>query len=114
MTAASTIMTTDLLHQHVFSSVSQLLADASAVAADAADAADGTAKELGWWGSYINLFKSSLSLVHSTIDGPLRSAGFDQTWGVSIALFTFGKCRCLNIYSVDEESSVARGFIPFF
>ena len=82
---------------HHFSAVaasSQLLADAAAAvatdaAAAAADVAAG-ASEVGWWGSYINLFKSALEFVHSSIDAPLRSVGFDQTWGVSIALFTFG------------------------
>ena len=64
-------------------SASQFLAD------DAAVAAAGEAT--GWWGSYINLFKSTLLWVHGNIDGPLRSVGFDQTWGVSIALFTLSK-----------------------
>jgi hypothetical protein len=42
----------------------------------------------GAWGAYINLFKSTLYGLHSAIDAPLRSVGWDQTWGVSIALFT--------------------------
>lgn len=64
----------DHLHQ------SLLLADETAVA---------TAKEAtGWWGAYINIFKSTLYGLHGAIDAPLRSIGFDQTWGVSIALFT--------------------------
>jgi hypothetical protein len=55
------------------------------VAAAAAASDDG-----GWWGAYLNLFKSALLLVHDTIDGPLRSVGWTQTWGVSIFLFTAG------------------------
>lgn len=58
------------------------------LSADEAVAAAGEAT--GWWGSYVNLFKSTLYWVHSTIDGPLRSVGIDQTWGISIAIFTFG------------------------
>jgi hypothetical protein len=56
----------------------------------AADVAAEVAKEGGggWWASYLNIFKSALLLVHSTIDGPLRSVGFTQTWGLSIAIFT--------------------------
>lgn len=64
-----------------------LLADEAAVKA----AGEAT----GWWGQYINLFKSTLLWVHGNIDGPLRSVGFDQTWGVSIALFTLSKYACL-------------------
>ena len=42
----------------------------------------------GLWESYLQIFKSCLEIVHSTIDAPLRSIGWDQTWGVSIFLFT--------------------------
>jgi hypothetical protein len=61
------------------------LADAAAAVAETSDAVE---KDGGWWASYLNIFKSTLLLVHSTIDGPLRSVGFTQTWGVSIAIFT--------------------------
>jgi hypothetical protein len=57
------------------------------------DAAIAAAKELGWWDRYLLLFKNTLLFVHSTIDGPLRSAGWDQTWGVSIFLFTASTFR---------------------
>jgi hypothetical protein len=74
---------------------SSLLHEAAAAAAtpsivlsDAAEATATATKELGWWDQYLLLFKNTLLLVHSTIDGPLRSAGWDQTWGVSIFLFT--------------------------
>ena len=50
----------------------------------AADDGDGG----GWWEAYINIFEAALKLVHSTIDGPLQSMGVDQTWGVSIFVFT--------------------------
>ena len=54
----------------------------------ATDAGDG-----GWWEAYINVFEIALTLVHSTIVGPLESVGIDQTWGISIAIFTAGTCR---------------------
>jgi len=46
------------------------------------------AQDKGLWYSYINLFKLALNGIHDAIDGPLKSAGFTQTWGISIALFT--------------------------
>jgi len=68
-----------------FSDASHLLdAPSSTWLADAA----ATTNQNGWWQSYINIFKTTLSFVHSTIDGPLRSAGIEQTWGISIFLFT--------------------------
>ena len=90
---ASTTTATDLdaaaSAQAVTSSFSQLLADAAAATADAAtDAAANT--DGGWWKAYLNIFKTAIEAVHDTIDPPLRSAGFTQTWGVSIALFTAG------------------------
>lgn len=65
---------------------SQLIADDSTVAAVK------TTADLGWWGQYIDVFKGALTLVHDTVEGPLRSAGIEQTWGISIAIFTAGKC----------------------
>jgi hypothetical protein len=58
----------------------QFLADATVEVADKAT----------WWQSYLAIFKGALNLVHSTIDQPLRSVGIEQTWGVSIAIFTAG------------------------
>jgi hypothetical protein len=69
---------------HHYSQQQLTLADASAVAQDAA-------KDGGWWQQYLNVFKSTLIFIHSTIDGPLRSMGITQTWGISIALFTFSE-----------------------
>jgi hypothetical protein len=63
----------------------QWLAEA-AVAVAAAAKTEGN--DVGLWESYVNIFKIALELVHSTIDGPLRSIGLDQTWGVSIFVFT--------------------------
>jgi hypothetical protein len=54
-------------------------------------AASSTADDSGWWSAYLNIFKTALLAVHTTIDQPLRSAGITQTWGPSIALFTAGK-----------------------
>ena len=73
--------------QHYLGSSSTLLSDAAAATADAVQEAD---KE-GWWNSYLEFMKSGLSLVHSVIDEPLRKAGWEQTWGPSIFLFTASK-----------------------
>ena len=62
--------------------LTQWIADASTTAVDT------TQDDGGWWKAYINIFKSILTFVHSSIDGPLRSVGIEQTWGVSIFLFT--------------------------
>ena len=51
-------------------------------------AADAATKDDGWWGAYLNIFKTCLLFVHNTIDAPLRSVGVTQTWGVAIAIFT--------------------------
>jgi hypothetical protein len=75
-------------HASMSVSSSQFLADATVEVADKAS----------WWQSYLAVFKGALNLVHSTIDQPLRSVGIDQTWGISIAIFTAGKYRRLNTY----------------
>lgn len=77
----------DLIH-----STSTLLSDASA-AVDVPEAA----KDAGWWENYLNLYKSLLLGVHSVVDQPLRNVGWDQTWGVSIFLFTARKSSYTNL-----------------
>ena len=77
----------DLIH-----STSALLSDASA-AVDVPEAA----KDAGWWENYLNLYKSLLLGVHSVVDQPLRNVGWDQTWGVSIFLFTARKSSYTNL-----------------
>lgn len=63
--------------------------DSSQLLAAATDAAAGVATEdTGWWQQYLEIFKGTLQKVHSTIDGPLKSMGIENTWGISIALFT--------------------------
>lgn len=73
------------LHQslsHLFDSISTstLLSDAAAAVVEE--------KDPSWWDNYLQLYKNSLEFVHSLIDQPLRNAGWDQTWGFSIFLFT--------------------------
>jgi YidC/Oxa1 family membrane protein insertase len=80
--ALSSSMDSVVAHASVSSTSSQFLADAAVEAAD----------KSSWWTSYLAIFKGALNLVHSTIDQPLRSVGIDQTWGISIAIFTAGKC----------------------
>ncbi|GKY97359.1 hypothetical protein MPSEU_000694300 [Mayamaea pseudoterrestris] len=75
------------LAQHSDWLPSQLLSDAAAAAAQD----DG-----GWWQSYLNIFKNTLLGVHSIIDQPLKNIGVEQTWGISIAIFT-AMCRSLLI-----------------
>jgi hypothetical protein len=61
------------------------LADADASAATV----EAVKEDLGWWGAYVDLFKNSLTLVHDTIEGPLRSIGVEKgIWGISIGIFT--------------------------
>jgi hypothetical protein len=69
------------VHILLLNSYQQILADAAVASASTND---------GWWSSYLNIFKTALTLVHNTIDGPLKSVGVTQTWGPSIALFTAG------------------------
>ena len=47
------------------------------------------AADEGWWKAYLNIFKTTLEFVHSGIDGPIHSLGWEGgTWGFSIAVFT--------------------------
>ena len=73
------------LHQsltHLIDTSSTLLSDAAAAVVEE--------EKIGAWDNYLQLYKSLLENVHSTIDAPLRSVGWDQTWGISIFLFTAG------------------------
>lgn len=74
----------------------QLLADA---------AADVATKDDGWWGAYLNIFKTCLLFVHNTIDAPLRSVGVTQTWGVAIAIFTASVRSLLIPLSLQQSKS---------
>ena len=96
--------------------VSHLVSDASSTAA-----ATSSQQPTGLWGSYINLFKSSLNLVHSVIDQPLRNVGVTQTWGVSIALFTSCKLSpCVHLKTRHDSfdllihSDIPRHLFSFF
>lgn len=95
-------LTPDLI-DHVTQSIhstSSLLSDAAAaVAEDAAEGGDG------WWDNYLNLYKTFLIFVHSTIDGPLKNVGWDQTWGVSIFAFTTCVRTALLPLSVQQTKS---------
>lgn len=88
---------TDMIH-----SSSLLIADAADATADAAATA---VKDDGWWQQYLGYFKGALVAVHSTIDQPLRSIGVTQTWGPSIALFTFGVRSLLLPLSFQQTKS---------
>jgi len=88
--------------QHIIHSTSTILSDAAAATADVATDAKADA---GWWQNYLQLYKSLLLGVHSTIDQPLRDAGWDQTWGVSIAVFTAIVRTALLPLSVQQTKS---------
>jgi hypothetical protein len=75
-----------------------MLADSAAVVVESAG------KDLGWWGAYVDLFKNALTLVHDTIEGPLRSIGVEQIWGISIAVFTACKYYIENARTVANRS----------
>jgi hypothetical protein len=85
----------DFLQQH-----SMLLADAVSIDGATVDAA--VVADAGWWQNYLQVFKSVLVFVHSTVDQPLRNMGITQTWGISIAIFTAGTSflPSLLIYSI--------------
>lgn len=93
------ISTTLLEHHDV------LAHHASTWIADAAVASDAATDDIGLWEKYIQIYKNGLALVHDTIDGPLRNAGFTQTWGVSIALFTAGVRSLLIPFSISQNKS---------
>mmetsp|Transcript_11015 Transcript_11015/g.25627 ORF Transcript_11015/g.25627 Transcript_11015/m.25627 type:complete len:449 (+) Transcript_11015:45-1391(+) len=78
---------------------------ASTWIADAAVASDAATEDIGLWEKYIQIYKNGLALVHDTIDGPLRDAGFTQTWGISIALFTAGVRALLIPFSISQNKS---------
>ena len=93
--------------QNLLAQTSTWIADSSAVAVDVSDAAAAAAAEdIGWWETYIQLYKNGLAFVHdSIVDEPLRKAGFTQTWGVSIFLFTAGVRSLLIPFSLSQNKS---------
>lgn len=87
-------------------SLHQTLTSSSAILADAAvDVADVAAEDNGLWQQYLNVFKGCLMTVHSAVDQPLRNIGWDQTWGLSIFLFTAGVRSLLIPLSVQQTKS---------
>jgi len=81
-------------------SASTFLADASAAVADATaavvDVADAADVDGGWWQNYLDVFRNGLLFVHDSVDQPLRDKGIEQTWGVSIAIFT--ACKLIKLF----------------
>lgn len=110
--------TLDQLLQHqdvLLQSTSHFLADASAAVSDG--------EKSDWWQSYLNIFTMSLTFVHSVLDQPLRNVGFEQTWGVSIAVFTTCKSikyvfrwisrRCLTAHTTVQWSEHSWSPYPY-
>lgn len=86
------------MHGFLQHHTSMILSDAAAATADPVEALENfeaaeaavVANE-GWWAAYLNVFKTTLDFVHTNIDGPIHSLGWEKgTWGFSIALFTAG------------------------
>jgi len=64
------------------------------------------AADEGWWKAYLNVFKTTIEFVHSGIDGPIHSLGWEGgTWGFSIALFTAGVRSLLVPLSFQQSKS---------
>mmetsp|Transcript_9890 Transcript_9890/g.11526 ORF Transcript_9890/g.11526 Transcript_9890/m.11526 type:complete len:469 (-) Transcript_9890:126-1532(-) len=109
--ALHAILPSDFVDIHTASQIldssSALLADAAAATADvAADVVDAAAKaDDGWWAKYLLIYKGLLEGVHSVVDQPLRNAGWDQTWGISIFLFTAGVRTLLLPLSIQQTKS---------
>eukprot|EP00578_Thalassiosira_sp_NH16_P014100 CAMPEP_0181106112 /NCGR_PEP_ID=MMETSP1071-20121207/16357_1 /TAXON_ID=35127 /ORGANISM="Thalassiosira sp., Strain NH16" /LENGTH=447 /DNA_ID=CAMNT_0023189495 /DNA_START=144 /DNA_END=1487 /DNA_ORIENTATION=- len=98
------LATTVMPNHDILSHTSTWIADSAAIAADAVDAAD--TDDIGLWESYIQIYKNGLAFVHDNIvDEPLRKAGFDQTWGVSIFLFTACVRALLIPFSISQNKS---------
>eukprot|EP00553_Chaetoceros_curvisetus_P008376 CAMPEP_0204630576 /NCGR_PEP_ID=MMETSP0717-20131115/20844_1 /ASSEMBLY_ACC=CAM_ASM_000666 /TAXON_ID=230516 /ORGANISM="Chaetoceros curvisetus" /LENGTH=470 /DNA_ID=CAMNT_0051647873 /DNA_START=5 /DNA_END=1417 /DNA_ORIENTATION=- len=103
----------DIISDHAITTASalssvdlqQFLDSTSTLLADAAEAVAETAEDDGWWSIYLQTYKSALTLVHSTIDQPLRNAGWDQTWGVSIFVFTALVRTALLPLSIQQTKS---------
>mmetsp|Transcript_17181 Transcript_17181/g.23871 ORF Transcript_17181/g.23871 Transcript_17181/m.23871 type:complete len:459 (+) Transcript_17181:168-1544(+) len=88
---------------HMMSTTSTWLADASAAVADVA--VDATEDSAGWWQQYLNIFKATIIFIHSGIDAPLRSVGITQTWGISIAIFTATMRSLLVPLSIQQSKA---------
>mmetsp|Transcript_47756 Transcript_47756/g.53207 ORF Transcript_47756/g.53207 Transcript_47756/m.53207 type:complete len:564 (+) Transcript_47756:237-1928(+) len=109
-----------LLNNNIGSSSPLLLSDASASAASAGagtnaiqqaetavESFEQLAQEEGWWNAYLNIFKTTIDVVHNTIDGPIHKyTGWQGgTWGFSIAIFTAGVRSLLVPLSIQQSKS---------
>jgi hypothetical protein len=91
-------------HDFISTTTQSTVHTASTLLADAATETAPT--EQSWWDTYLNFIASSISFVHSVIDQPLRNTGFDQTWGVSIFLFTAGMFLLSTILVFEYNNSI--------
>lgn len=67
---------------------------------------EATGADEGYWKAYLNIFKTTIEFVHSGIDGPIHSLGWQGgTWGFSIALFTAGVRSLLVPLSFQQSKS---------
>lgn len=94
-----------LAHDFAASS-SMVLSDAAGGATvDAAGVATAVSEDGGWWQNYLQIFRNILVFVHDTVDGPLKSVGVENTWGISIALFTCSIRATLVPLSIQQNKN---------
>ena len=88
---------------HFGSQASMIIADAQAATADVVEAGK---EKSDWWANFINLFKQALLFVHDDlVDPQLQKLGITETWGYSIAAFTFLVRSTLVPLSVQQTKS---------
>lgn len=64
-------------------------------------------KDKGWWEAYLNVFKTWIEVIHTTIDAPIHKyTGWQGgTWGFSIALFTASVRSLLIPLSIQQSKA---------
>jgi len=64
-------------------------------------------KDKGWWEAYLNIFKTWIEVIHTTIDAPIHKyTGWQGgTWGFSIALFTASVRSLLIPLSIQQSKA---------
>jgi len=98
----------DPSHLHsLLDSTTTFLSDAT----DAITDAITDPEKKSWWDSWLSVFRGSLVFIHDDIVDPVRDQyfpGFEQTWGVSIAVFTVMVRSALIPLSVQQTKGTER------
>jgi len=105
------------LQHHLNGNSNLLLSDAGTAASSIQNVVSNTetavesfeqlAQDEGWWNAYLNIFKTTIDVVHNTIDGPIHKyTGWQGgTWGFSIAIFTAGVRSLLVPLSIQQSKA---------